>query len=396
MKNEVKINLYLEVRKPLINDQFPVCLVVNYQGKRKFYRTGYTTTKEYYQKALNASRGQAKDDRLLWEKEERKANDILDRMPFFNWERFERLYKTDGKINVISYFDSKIKLLYETNRAGTARSYHNAKISLTEFQKDINFDDITPEWLEKYETWMEEKGNSLTTTGIYLRNLRAIFNQAIKDGQIQREYYPFNDYIIPSEESHKEALNLSQLTKLKEYEPLPNEKYYIGLWWFSFYGSGMNLKDIMNLKWTDLKDGRIEFYRQKTRRTRKAKMRKVSIPLDEFHDQFINEFGCIDQDYIFPLFNIETDYKRRHETVHQLNKMINKYIRKAAEKMEIETHITLYTARHTFASLLNEKNVPLSYIKEQLGHTDIRTTQKYLDSIDQEKEKEYRSYLKVV
>ena len=76
--------------------------------------------------------------------------------------------------------------------------------------------------------------------------------------------------------------------------------------------------------------------------------------------------------------------------------MINKYIRKAASVGGIKTHITLYTARHSFASLLNEKNVPLSYIKEQLGHTDIKTTQKYLDSIDKEKEKEYRSYLKVV
>ena len=96
---------------------------------------------------------------------------------------------------------------------------------------------------------------------------------------------------------------LSHLTKLKEYEPLPNERYYFGLWWFSFYGSGMNLKDIMGLKWTDLKNDKMEFYRQKTRRTRKAKMKTVSIIMDEFHENFINEFGCPDQEHIFPLYN---------------------------------------------------------------------------------------------
>lgn len=396
MKSKVKISLYLEIRKPLINDQFPICIVANYQDKRKYYRTGYTSTKEYYDKAMDAVRGQAKDDRLQWEKAEKKAKDIIDSIPFFNWERFERLFKSDGKINVNSYFISKIESLKETKRTGTAQSYNNAINSLSNFQSVINFDDITPEWLEKYENWMEEKGNSITTIGMYLRNLRAIFNQAIKDGQIKREYYPFNDYIIPTEESRKEALNLNQLNKLREYEPLPNEKYYIGLWWFSFLGSGMNLKDIIALKWTDIKDERMTFYRQKTRRTRKAKMQKVSILLDEFHNEFINEFGCIDQEFIFPQYNKEQDHNKRHSDVHQLNKQINKYIRKAATIAGIKTHVTLYTARHSFASLLNEKNVPLSYIKEQLGHTDIKTTQKYLDSIDKEKEKEYRSYLKVV
>ena len=94
----------------------------------------------------------------------------------------------------------------------------------------------------------EEKKNSLTTVGIYLRNVRAIFNQAIKDGFIDKKFYPFNDYIIPSEESRKKALNLSHMAKLKAYSPLPNEEFYIGLWWFSFYGSGMNLKNILGLK----------------------------------------------------------------------------------------------------------------------------------------------------
>ncbi len=396
MSSKTKVHLYLDVRKSLTNNHHPISIVINHLGKRKFYRTPYSATKQYYEKAMIAARGQAADDWDTWRKEEKKAKQIINTIPYFNWDRFERLFKTTGKINIKSYFDAKIKLLLEQNRAGTARSYERSLISTTEFKSEINFSDITPEWLEKYEIWMEEiKKNSLTTVGIYLRNLRAIFNQAIKDGFIDKQFYPFNDYVIPNEESRKRALNLSHMAKLKEYQPLPNEEFYIGLWWFSFYGSGMNLKDILGLKWTDLKSGRMEFYRKKTRRTRKAKMKKISILMDEFHDKFINHFGCFGKDYIFYLYNENPDPLKRHLRVDQMNKMINKKIRKAAESVKLGIDVTLYTARHTFASLLNEQNVPLSYIKEQLGHTDIRTTQHYLDSIDKTKEEEYRSYLKV-
>jgi len=98
------------------------------------------------------------------------------------WERFERLFKSTGKINVNSYFKTRIDLLKETKRTGTAQAYNNAISSLSKYKSILNFDDITPDWFEKYENWMEEKGNSITTIGMYLRNLRAIFNQAIKDG----------------------------------------------------------------------------------------------------------------------------------------------------------------------------------------------------------------------
>jgi integrase len=395
MRNQTKVHLYLDVRKKLTNNHHPITIVVNHLGKRKFYRTRYSTTKDYFEKASTAKRGQSADDWDLWRKQEKKAKDIIDTIPYFNWERFERLFKSTGKINIKSYFEARIKKLLEQNRAGTARSYQAAINSLTEFQSEIIFSDITPDWLEKYETWMEGKGKSITTIGIYCRNLRAIFNQAIKDGFIDKVFYPFNDYIIPNEESRKKALSLSHLTKLKEYNPLPNEDFYIGLWWFSFYGSGMNLKDILGLKWIDIKDGRMEFYRKKTRRTRKANLKKVSVPMDEYHEQFINRFGCYDKEYIFYLYNENTNSLTRHLRVDQLNKMINKKIRKAAEAVELGIDVTLYSARHAFASLLNEKNVPLSYIKEQLGHTDIKTTQRYLDSIDKTKEKVYRSYLKV-
>ena len=393
---KVKYYLWLDVRKTLKNGEHPICLVVNSGGRRKFYRIGYSATEKYYEKCMKAKRGQAKEDRKKWEEFEAKAKGIIEQFSVFSFEKFERLYNAKGGNNLKGYFESKISELTKKRRVGTASSYQDAMTSLFKYNPDLNFEDITPDWLEDYQQYMEDEGRTVTTIGMYLRTLRVIYNEAIKDNRIVRELYPFgkDHYIIPTGKNSKKALNLSQLSALKSYEPLPHERFYIDLWWFSFYCSGMNLKDILGLKWKNIKNERIEFIRQKTRRTR-AEAQKISIPIDEDIKQFIDRYGQPGEEYILPLYNEIEDIEKRYVSGKQLNKMVNKYIREAAKKVEINTHITLYTARHSYASLLNEKEVPLSYIKEQLGHTDITTTQKYLASIDKEKEKEYRSYLKI-
>ena len=343
---------------------------------------------------MKAKRGDAKQDRQKWEKYEKKAADIIDQFTIFTFDKFERRYFANGGNTLKGYFETKIADLIKKRRIGTSDTYHDAKKSLFDFKPDLNFEDIDPGFLEDYEQWMEDKGRSITTTGFYLRNLRALFNEAIKDGRISDAVYPFRDYSISTGQNLKKALNMSQLIALKGYKPLPHEEYYIDLWWFSFYASGVNLKDIVNFKWSNIRDDRIEFVRQKTRKTLKAVL-KISIIIDDYIQEFITRYGQPGGDYILPIYNSEKDPVIRHYKVKELNRKINKYIRKAAQAVGLDSDVTLYVARHTFASLLNEKAVPLSYLKEQLGHTDISTTQKYLASIPKEKEKEYRSYLKI-
>ena len=385
----------MDARKTLKNGQHPICLVINYNGKRKFYRIGESASKKYFEKAMKAKRGEAKQDRQKWEKFEKKAKDIIDQFTVFTFDKFERRFFARGGNNLSGYFETKIADLIKKRRIGTSMTYHNAKKSLFDFKPDLNFEDIDPGFLEDYEQWMEDRGRSITTTGFYLRNLRGLFNEAIKDGRISESLYPFRDYSVPTGQNVKKALNMTQLVDLKRYEPLLHERFYIDLWWFSFYAAGMNLKDIINLKWSNIKDDRIEFIRQKTRKTRKAVL-KISIIIDDYIQEFITRYGQPGGNYILPIYNSEKDPVIRHYKVKELNSKINRSIRKACQVVELDSDVTLYTARHTFASLLNEKAVPLSYIKEQLGHTDISTTQKYLDSISKETEKEYRSYLKVI
>ena len=253
----------------------------------------------------------------------------------------------NGGNNLKGYFETKIADLIKKRRIGTSDTYHDAKKSLFNFKPGLNFGDIDPGFLENYEQWMEDRGRSLTTIGMYLRNLRALYNEAIRDSRISESLYPFKDYQIPTGENVKKALNMTQLGDLKKYEPLPNEKFYIDLWWFSFYAAGMNLKDIFNLKWSNIKDDRIEFVRQKTRKTRRAAL-KISIPIDDYIQSFIDKYGYSAGDYILLLYNNEKNPQIRHLKTKQVNRQVNKYIRKAALRGEISSDITLYSARHSY------------------------------------------------
>ncbi len=115
---------------------------------------------------------------------------------------------------------SYIKKLIQQGRLGTAISYHCSYNSLMTFRSNIRFTNITVNFLYQYEQWTKDRGIAKATQGIYLRNLRAIFNEAIADGIISKEKcYPFGrrKYQIPTGRNIKKALKLEQIEKIYFY-----------------------------------------------------------------------------------------------------------------------------------------------------------------------------------
>ena len=108
----------------------------------------------------------------------------------------------------------------EGERIGTASSYECARNSLNNFAEELKFADKTPDLLCKYEKWMLKKDKSVTPVGIYIRSLRTLFNNAIDDGLINKEYYPFGKkkYEIPTSNNIKKALNLKDIGSIFHYK----------------------------------------------------------------------------------------------------------------------------------------------------------------------------------
>lgn len=274
----------------------------------------------------------------------------------------------------------------------------------------LRFEHLTPDFLTTYEQWMLHSGNirkpgmgtSLTTIGIYLRHLRVVVNDAIEADTMPRSAYPFgpNGYVIPAGSNPKKALPKIDIDKIKLYEPLPGtmEQRSHDLWLFTYYCNGINLTDICHLTWSqvDLKAGKLMFVRQKTSRTRKNNQTQITAHLRPETLAIIDRWSTVDhkpESYVFPFLAPGMDAQRRKDVVKQITLVTNRWMRKIAKQLGIEADTTTYSARHSFATVLLKSKASLAFISRSLGHTNLKTTESYLGSFDDDEAKEFLNAL---
>jgi len=280
-------------------------------------------------------------------------------------------------------------------------------------QKKLVFEDITPKWLEDYERVVtdEERSHkkfkinkedkpkkvhiSFTTLGIYLRNLRAVFNRAIVDGDINESIYPFSrsnrdgKYRIPVGEGTKIALTIQQLASVEAYQP-KREGIEISrdLFLLSFHLAGLNFKDMLLLKWSDLHNDEISLVREKTKRTNQTKGKKITISVNSKAKELITRLSSTSNgDYILPYITPNPTPSDVVRITKNLTKITNKHLDMIGKELGIEG-ITTYVARHTFATVLKNSGVPLAFISESLGHSSLSTTQSYMKSFEKKQRDE--------
>ncbi|WP_128548071.1 site-specific integrase [Larkinella soli] len=278
----------------------------------------------------------------------------------------------------------------------------------------LQFAHLTPEFLTAYEQWMLVKGKtpqspgkpptgaSSTTVGIYLRHLRAVVNEAIQQGHMSREAYPFgrHGYVIPAGANVKKALSRQTLDRIKDYQPLPGtlEQRSHDLWLFSYYCNGANLTDLCQLTWdsVDLASKKLTFVRQKTRRSRKQNQTPIVAYLRPETLAILDRWGTRDRradQRVFPFVEAWMDPVRQRRVIHQLVKVTNQWMGRIARQLGIEEEVTTYAARHSFATTLLKGHAPLAMISKSLGHTNLKTTESYLGSFDDEEAKAYLNLL---
>jgi integrase/recombinase XerD len=91
--------------------------------------------------------------------------------------------------------------------------------------------------------------------------------------------------------------------------------------------------------------------------------------------------------YLFPVLEPNINALRQYELIELFTQSINDWLVKIKKKLKIEKRLTTYVARHTFSTVLKRSGVSTEFIQESLGHTNIRTTEKYLDSFEREVKK---------
>lgn len=383
--------------------KYSVRLQIIFKRYPKYYSTKIQMLPEDWKKVIGQkTRGDLKEKKVIIHEVLRKALAIIYKMDTFSFEEFDKQFLDRDRIrdDVFSAFEAYRKLLTEGERLGNENMYHYALESLKGFHKSnrLSFKSINIHFLKKYESEMVKEGKSLTTIGMYLRCLRYLYNEAIKEGVVKLQDYPFGKgkYEIPKPQNIKKALTLPEVEKIYKYLPKNlTEQYFRDIWLFSYFCNGINMKDICLLKYSDISGEHIYYRRAKTINTNRNS-KPIDVIITDKVSKIIEQWGSkpIDPEhFIFPFLSKGQSAEQKFKTIRQAIATTNNYMKNIGKELEIENKITTYSARHTYATVLKRLGVNIAFISEAMGHSDIKTTENYLDSFEDEQKKEIANKL---
>lgn len=167
-------------------------------------------------------------------------------------------------------------------------------------------------------------------------------------------------------------------------------------WLFSYFGNGMNPKDIALLRWSNLHGDYITFERAKTERSLRGDPKPITVYVNEDMKAIIDRCGTKDHsadNYIFPILQPGLSDLRIYYRIQNFVGLVNYWMKEILQNLGIDKKTTTYVARHTFSTVLKRSGASTEFIQEALGHTNLRTTESYLDSFEKEMKKEHASRL---
>jgi integrase len=343
---------------------------LSYQGKTRYIKTKYSILPE------------------LFNNETGKVKNKYPNFHFINLE-LSRII-SDYEMKVISIKNNidinSLLLLLRKEKEKSIDFYHlaklkakNAKINgkfktFETYQGTINklklitrleileFNTIDIKFLKHFEQKLKQQGIKTNSIGIHLRNIRAVYNDAIDENIIGLEFYPFRKFKIAKELTAKRSLTIDQLSKIKNTGLKKFESYARDIFMLSFYFIGINFKDLYYL--TEIKNKRIEYRRFKTGKLYSIEVIPAAMQIVEANKGNQYLLNCFE----------------RYVNHAGFTKEINKFLKRVAILTGINEPLTSYYARHTWATIAAGLDIPKETISAALGHEiGSQTTGIYID-----------------
>ena len=303
------------------------------------------------------------------------ADDVID-----EFNRYAHEY------SLFNFMESLIARLKQNGKIRTSETYRSTLNSFKKFlasqaskddnrqDEDIMLDCITSEIMEAYEAWHKKRGVTPNTISFYTRVLRAVYHRAVEDDIIENRN-PFRKVYTGVDKTVKRALPLAVIKKIKalDLSLTPALDYARDMFLMSFYLRGMSFIDMAFLKKSDLKNGYVTYRRRKTGQ-------QLIIEWTKEMQMILDKYPENKSDYLLPVLRnhgINERYTYRNTAYN-----INHNLKRIAEMVSVNIPLTLYVARHSWASAAKAKGIPLSVISEGMGHDSEATTQIYLASLD--------------
>lgn len=281
----------------------------------------------------------------------------------------------------------------KTERKGcfsTARNYQTAIRSLRRFvgkaELPLHLMDVM--LMEQYQRWLREKGICPNTSSCYMRSLRALYNRAAAEAGIETGK-PFGKVYTGHAETVKRSVSTDDIRSIRraDLRSKPSLELTRDIFLFCYYAMGMPFVDVAFLRKDNIKDGFIVYYRHKTGQ-------QIRIKLESCMYHIMKKYEQADRPYLFPIISSEEQRLAHHQYVVALGRY-NRCLKRIARIANVESNLTSYVVRHSWASNAYEQNVDLPVISKALGHTDTQTTLIYIRGInDQRLEHANRKLLK--
>ena len=293
------------------------------------------------------------------------ADDVID-----EFNRYANEY------SLFNFMESIIVKLKHNGKVRTSETYKSALSSFKKFRQDEDtmLDCLTSEIMEAYEAWHKSRGVAPNTISFYARILRAVYNRAVEDDIIENRN-PFKHVYTGVDKTVKRALPLPVIKKIKALDLSLNSSldYARDMFLMSFYLRGMSFIDMAFLKKSDLKNGYVTYRRRKTGQ-------QLIIEWTKEMQMILDKYPENATDYLLPI--IKNPGTNERCTYRNMGYNINHNLKKIAKMVGVQIPLTLYVARHSWASAAKAKGIPLSVISEGMGHDSEATTQIYLASLD--------------
>ena len=298
--------------------------------------------------------------------------------------------------SLFTFMNLLIALLLKNGQYRTMLHYKATLNSYMRFRdnKDITFKEIDAEEMQSYEAYLKNVAKVCSnTSSFYLRILRAVYNKAVEKGYTSQQN-PFKNVYTGIAKTNKRAIPTESVSSIKHLDASEDankltqkEEFAKDTFLMCFYLRGISFIDLAHLRKSDLKDGFVSYIRSKTGQ-------RISIRWEKDMQNIVDKYQAqtASSPYIFPfLTDCETDNskdgiiqdKRQDELrlYHNAESRITYHLKKLGAKMGIRGKLTLYVARHSWATTARDKNFSISIISQALGHNSETTTQIYLRSI---------------
>ena len=272
------------------------------------------------------------------------------------------------------------RLISEKRRNGRQRTADTYRATLRSFSRfrhgeDIGLSELTWDVAKAYEQQLVSDGLSMNTVSFYLRKLRAAYNYAVDQGLVT-DRQPFKRVHSAMCKTEKRAVSVEDIMKLKTAAASDKcEELARALFMFSFYTRGMSFVDLAFLKRSDVSGGYLRYRRHKTGQPIMVRWEQV---MQEIVDRLAPQcYG----DYLLPIISNGRSAVQSQYRGCQLK--VNKALKRLGERLHLERKLTMYVARHSWATIARSIGISVGVISRAMGHTSERTTQIYLKSLDE-------------